>query len=597
MDDVLDMGRKCSRKLCFLLTSTSCFLFIIFCFLLFSKHSSAQWSDNTLKKISNNKIIYNYLHLSYSYLIKNSDTAKLYANKAFREAFKEKNMPATSLAYAFLAHTELQTGNYLKAIEFLDFASSINNNLNIPELDAYIKYVTATKFSVLNRTKEAIEETTRALSIYEQIKDTSGIASLYKFIGILYLQSGGHDDLVKAQLYFAKTLDIHTRLKDYSRVGSDLSLMGSAYIRLKQYDSAHRCLLQAIDFNRKSNNSRWLATDYLRLGELKSDIIQYDSAIYYFNKAEDEYIKLGQLKNVIFVIIEKGRIAKQQQQFTKARSFFYEAYNLADSYKMTDQKIDAIQGLHETAEAVGDFKNAYSLLLEYSQLRDSNIKIKNLPIISLIEIQRDFEFKKRKIQLDNEKIGFESRRKSIYIILLVIFSIILIAMFLLVYYSLKLRQRAFHLEKEELNQDIEFKNKELMTNIMSLMKKNEILVEISQKLMKMEGEEINDESKSKLKRIAKEVQDKAGSEIWEEFDLRVKQVHSGFYKNLLENFPTLTPGEMRLCAFLRLNLSTKDISQLTGQNIRAIEMTRFRLRKKLAITDPEVNLVTYLSKL
>jgi len=567
------------------------------CFLLLSNHSSAQWSDAALKKISNNKLIYNNLRLSYSYLVKNPDTAKLYANKAFREAFKEKDMPATSLAYAFLAHTELQTGNYLKAIEFLDFASSINNNLNIPELGAYIKYVTATKYSVLNKTKEAIEETTRALSIYEQIKDTTGIASLYKFIGILYLQSSDHEDLVNAKVYFAKALDIHNRLKDYSRVGSDLSLIGNSFVQLKMYDSANSYLLKAIDINRKSNNSRWLATDYLRLGELKSEIRQYDSAIYYFNKAEDDYTRLGQFKNTIYITIEKGRIAKQLQQFAKARSLFYEAYNLAGRYKMTNQKMDAIQGLHETARAMGDYKNAYSLLMEYTQLSDSNNKFSNLPINSLIEIQRDFEFKKRKIQLDNEKIGFESRRKNIYILLLVIFSVILIVVVLLVSYSLKLRQRAFHLEKEKLNQDIEFKNKELMTNIMSLMKKNEILVEISQKLMKMEGEPLSDESRSKLKRIAKEVQEKAGSEIWEEFDLRVKQVHSEFYKNLLENFPTLTPGELRLCAFLRLNLTTKDISQLTGQNIRAIEMTRFRLRKKLGITDPEVNLVTFLSRL
>jgi len=77
--------------------------------------------------------------------------------------------------------------------------------------------------------------------------------------------------------------------------------------------------------------------------------------------------------------------------------------------------------------------------------------------------------------------------------------------------------------------------------------------------------------------------------------MRFKQVHVEFYKNLIDKYPELTSGELRLCAFLRLNLSTKEIAQLTGQNIKALEMARFRLRKKMGIADSDTNLVVYLS--
>jgi DNA-binding CsgD family transcriptional regulator len=62
-------------------------------------------------------------------------------------------------------------------------------------------------------------------------------------------------------------------------------------------------------------------------------------------------------------------------------------------------------------------------------------------------------------------------------------------------------------------------------------------------------------------------------------------------------YPDLTQSELKLCAFLRLNMSTKEISELTGQRILTIDHARYRLRKKLGISNSEINLVTFLSQI
>jgi hypothetical protein len=85
-------------------------------------------------------------------------------------------------------------------------------------------------------------------------------------------------------------------------------------------------------------------------------------------------------------------------------------------------------------------------------------------------------------------------------------------------------------------------------------------------------------------------------QIWEEFEVRFQNVHNSFFKNLLERHPNLTSNERRLCAFLRLDMSTKEISALTGQSLRAIELGRIRLRKKLELTNTEVTLFDYISQ-
>ena len=132
---------------------------------------------------------------------------------------------------------------------------------------------------------------------------------------------------------------------------------------------------------------------------------------------------------------------------------------------------------------------------------------------------------------------------------------------------------------------------------MSLLKKNEMLSEISKKLIDVKNDAVKDETKEAIRKIHKELQKSTDHEIWEEFELRFRQVHSEFYDKLMKKFPDLSPSEQRLCAFLRLNMSSKEISELTGQSLNALETARYRLRKKLGISKSQVNLITFLSKI
>jgi tetratricopeptide (TPR) repeat protein/DNA-binding CsgD family transcriptional regulator len=87
------------------------------------------------------------------------------------------------------------------------------------------------------------------------------------------------------------------------------------------------------------------------------------------------------------------------------------------------------------------------------------------------------------------------------------------------------------------------------------------------------------------------------TKAWEEFEYRFQQIHSGFYERLRQLHPDLTLNERRLCAFLRLDMTTKEISDITGQSIRAIKMARVRLRSKLGLTNTDQEIFNFLSGL
>jgi FixJ family two-component response regulator len=95
------------------------------------------------------------------------------------------------------------------------------------------------------------------------------------------------------------------------------------------------------------------------------------------------------------------------------------------------------------------------------------------------------------------------------------------------------------------------------------------------------------------KRIDKEIDDEELDKI---FETHFDEVHKDFFKKLKEKFPQLSPKDLRLCAYIKMDISTKEISTLLNISYRGVEISRYRLRKKMELPR-EINLSTYLSSI
>jgi len=145
--------------------------------------------------------------------------------------------------------------------------------------------------------------------------------------------------------------------------------------------------------------------------------------------------------------------------------------------------------------------------------------------------------------------------------------------------------------------ELDFRNKELSTHVIYLLKKNEFISSIIQKLINIRKPSINDETRDAwIQDIMREMKLNVDNTVWNEFEVRFQQVHRDFYQKLTERYPDLTPNEIKICAFLKLNMTTKDISAITFQTVKSIQVARNRLRKKMGI-DREENLIALLQQL
>jgi hypothetical protein len=149
-------------------------------------------------------------------------------------------------------------------------------------------------------------------------------------------------------------------------------------------------------------------------------------------------------------------------------------------------------------------------------------------------------------------------------------------------------------DKKNLKKIIGEKNRELTTSVMFLLKKNNFLHNFSEDLKESVKSNKHAHIKS-YQDLLKRLNASLSRDAWEEFETRFNEVHQDFNKNLLRDFPSLTPNELKLCAFLKLNMTTKDIETITYQSNNTITVARHRLRTKLGLSRDD-NLVTFLSK-
>ena len=150
------------------------------------------------------------------------------------------------------------------------------------------------------------------------------------------------------------------------------------------------------------------------------------------------------------------------------------------------------------------------------------------------------------------------------------------------------------LRNEKLQVEVDFKNSELATNAMHLVQKSELLAKLKSELNQLVKAVDNEKAQAEIRKMIKVLgEDEKMDKDWEHFSHHFDKVHSDFVVVLKEKFPSITPNELKLSAYLRMNLSTKEIAQLMNISVRGVEISRYRLRKKLGISS-EVNLFDFL---
>ncbi len=191
-----------------------------------------------------------------------------------------------------------------------------------------------------------------------------------------------------------------------------------------------------------------------------------------------------------------------------------------------------------------------------------------LAVIGLVFLLLKFH----RIQLDNQRLHLEAQMLR------------------------ELEQQRIKADNEKLHLDIINKSQELANSTMGIIRKNEILIEIKDELEDIKAEHSTRFPEKHYTKLKKMIENNLSSEEnWLVFEENFNQVHEDFLKRLKTEYTDLTPGDLKLAAYLRMNLTSKEISPLLYISVRGVENKRYRLRKKLALHDSD-NLTEFILK-
>jgi tetratricopeptide (TPR) repeat protein len=498
-----------------------------------------------------------------TYLSIDLDSAFFYGNIALEYSIEIGNDSLIAKSYQSMGNAAISQGhldialeNYLAGISQFEegrypaISQGLTNNIGII-FDRKREYQKARDYYL--KSGVYLDQLQDVLNKTERLRRQS---ILYMNIGATYESEEERD---KAMEYYVKAKGLANKINDASQQATIYSNIGNLYLHQGKLALSEPNYLEALHIYDSLKDKSKLAVMYMRLGELYNESGDFDKAIESFTIS--------------------ARIAKETKS---AITLFYASDRL---YRLLAEK--------------GDYEGAFYELVRNKELNDSLNSSEKAAALERMELEHDFEEEKMKLE-DAQHV------KTIWNYSLSGGILLLGVIFLLSLRNLKrkaivtrlsnenlgLSNKHLSLEKSSLEEKLDFKNKELTTNVMYLMKKNEFINTVSDRLLAMRGL-FKTENQRSINRIVLDLQKASEEDVWQEFETHFNRVHADFYDNLSEACPNLSLNERKLCAFVKLNLTTKEICAITHQTTNTLQVARTRLRKKLGL-DSNDDLFSYL---
>ncbi len=374
-------------------------------------------------------------------------------------------------------------------------------------------------------------------------------------LGHIYL---GKKQIDKAEKFYLKGLSLSRNKMEFQLVSAQLAQsLGILYTQQNQKEKAKAYLDLALSQQKLLNNHSMISSCYMSLGEFSDKFNLEGESLIYFQKG----LALAQKSESVELIssISDRLYEIFQKQGNSSLALKYLKMNLDAKAKMKSEQ--AKESLFRKSFARNIIKNE-----EAEKLKEKKTKI--VLGLFLFFISMIFIHYFRKYWKSNRELKAIQQRNQ---------------------EKIDKSQE----ENSKLYEDLAVVNKQMASSALHAIQKEQSLNQIVNRIKSTKSE--NSDSVHLLKSISKDIEKVNSTKNWEEFEIRFIEIHSHFFPKLLEEHPNLSYNERRLCAFLKLDMSTKEITNLTGQSLRAVELARIRLRKKLNLTNSDTTIFQYLS--
>ncbi len=484
-----------------------------------------------------------------------------------------------------------------------------------------------------SRFENALVNFHAAERIFISLNSKNELINVYNNMGVLYSR------ILNGQMaltYYNKAVKLLESKKEIIKAGVLYSNMGGVCENvIKDYNKALYYNHKALAIFSENNSNSYKSATMNNIGKVLILLGQYENAKHYLNQALELKDSIGDEKGKLYVFHDLGVLYKKQNCLQPSIQYFENSNKIATNYKLRLEISENLDELSKVYAMLGKYRIAYQYQNEYLNIKDSLYNENIHKQIS--ELNQIFESEKKEHQIKSleEEASYSEkiRQNQFYLILVLIGAIVLLAIIgrqmIVASHKKKMiyqQKEALHLlniqfqesenrrledeksflnnkfeseqkiralEQQQLQYQIDLKNRELASITVSNLQQNDFLENLLAKLSKAT------ENKSEAAIIIEECIGKINGTLnntndWNNFKIHFDNIHPHFFANLIANHPTLTQYEIKLSAYILLNLSSKEIAILLNISPDAVNKSRYRLRKKMNL-DSHIDLFSYLS--
>jgi len=563
------------------------------------------------------------LRLAKHYLSTNPNLAATYAEKAESLAIATGKPEARARALKVRGDAQQYTAQYLAAesiyLELLPLYPEpqypMERSETLNELGNVNGY--------MGRYELALRKYLESYTIKTNVGDHYGLAKLSNNIGLLYYRLGNYD---KAMEYYEQALNISKDIEAPQIEASTLTNLGFLLSQQEQHQKALDYQQRASDAYRELNDRLRWSNSFINIGYEYEQLGDYSTAVQHYLLAAEHSAPLGHQAIYTDALNKLSGVYIKMKQYEQALQQLQKAYPLAKALNDPAMLNEINLSYSEYYTQTGQYEQALEYYRQWAATKDSLVSQHNRNRISELEILHQTEQKESEIVLLEQK----NARQRLFILFASVTALLLLISGILLWSRSRIRidllekeqklqqeenkrkeleienernraerlQMAQQLKEEEnkrLQSELLLKNSELSSVTMLIYQKNESLTKLKSEIDKLLA--YAEPEKAHLRQLKRSIQQNIRlDDDWERFRKHFEQVHPGFFDYLSQHFPKLSQTDRRHCAYIRMNLSTKEISSLLNINPSSVQRARVRLKKKMDL-EKEINLMAFIQSI
>ncbi len=487
--------------------------------------------------------------------------------------------------------------DYIKALKNYYQALKINQRLNLQhETGISLYHIGIIKFR-LGDYPEAIEYILKSIKYWVAPKEAGNLWNCNELMGVVYIKMG---DYYKALKYHRIALHIREQVAESNRrkgyntypdlgIAYSYNNISEVYLNLGIYDSAFyyaiRSLKLMLDKNSFASKND-IANAKISLGNIYAKLGNYDSALLLLNQAAKTTKSIQNKSVYAEALFGLSRVYIKFEDYSKAIFCLVTGINEAKKIGDRDDVKNGYRLLSDLYLSLNNYRKSLDYYKRYIGLKDSILSLANKSRIEELQVKYDVDNKGQEIA--HQKVIITQKKQKFFLSFFVGFLVVIIALLIMLYVIRNKKQKEDILlqRNENLRKELELKNKDLICNVSKIFIKNQVINKVARILISSSGDFKQTNTKL-IREIISELKQNMDETGWKEFDIRFARVHENFYSELDRRFPDLTKTERKLCALLKLGMSSKEIAAITRIRSESVDTARSRLRKKLGLTNED----------